>query len=155
MDRLPTIFLSHGAPDLPIRAGAVTHFLRSLAPQLPQPTAIVVISAHWDTDRSMVSTAAQPRTIHDFGGFPDYTALPPHWVQQFDDWLAQTIATGDWQALLNYRQLAPFARENHPTEEHLLPLFVALGAGGMGAQGTQLHRSYTYGAFSMAAYAFS
>jgi 4,5-DOPA dioxygenase extradiol len=92
---------------------------------------------------------------HSFSAFsPNYETPPPQWVQIFDEWLAQTIERGDWSALLDYRKVAPFAIENHPTEEHLLPLFVALGAGGTIVQGMQLHRGYSYGAFSMAAYAF-
>jgi len=92
---------------------------------------------------------------HNLYGFnPQYDAEAPDWVQQFDHWLAQTIAKQDWDSLLHYRKLAPYAEKNHPTEEHLLPLFTVLGAGGTGVQGKQLHRSYTYGAFSMAAYAF-
>ncbi len=258
MNTLPAIFLSHGAPDLPIREGAVTDFLRSLHQHFPKPRAILVISAHWHSDPPMVSTALHPKTIHDFSGFPEalyqlsypapgapdladrvvtllkqagincnthssrgldhgtwtplilaypaadvpitqlsiqyhrdplhhwqlgqalkplrqegvliigsgsathnlyafgehYEAPPPSWVQQFDQWLVETIEQGDWSALMQYRSLAPYAQENHPSEEHLLPLFVALGAGGANAKGTQLHRSYTYGVFSMAAYAF-
>jgi 4,5-DOPA dioxygenase extradiol len=90
---------------------------------------------------------------HNLSAFdPDYTAPPPPWVRAFDDWLAMVIATGRWHDVLNYRQLAPFARENHPTEEHFWPLMVMLGAAG--DKGTVLHRGYTYGAFSMAAFAF-
>ncbi|MBE9007384.1 hypothetical protein IQ259_20505 [Fortiea sp. LEGE XX443] len=73
---------------------------------------------------------------------------------RFDEWLAQAIAQNDIQRLLNYRQLTPYALDNHPTEEHLLPFFVALGASGENARGKQLHSSYTYGVFSIAADAF-
>ncbi len=59
------------------------------------------------------------------------------------------------EELLNYRQLAPHAVRNHPTEESLLPLFVAMGAAGIEARVTQLHSSFTYGVLSMAAYAFA
>ena len=83
----------------------------------------------------------------------DYHAPPPVWVSKFDDWLAKTIEQ-NWGALMQYRQLAPYAQENHPTQEHLLPLFAALGAVGLDAQTKQLHRSYTYSVLSMAAYAF-
>ncbi len=69
MDSLPAIFLSHGAPDLPIRDGAVRDFLRSLHQQFPKPKAILVISAHWHSP-PMVSAATHPRTIYDFSGFP-------------------------------------------------------------------------------------
>jgi 4,5-DOPA dioxygenase extradiol len=71
MSPLPALFISHGAPDLPIRDGAVTHFLRSLHQQFPQPKAILVISAHWNSATPMVSKATKPQTIYDFGGFPD------------------------------------------------------------------------------------
>lgn len=91
-----------------------------------------------------------PRT---FGQYA-LDATPPPWAQAFDGWLATAIAHNDTDALLDYRQQAPHAMQNHPSEEHLLPLFVALGAGGESAQRTQLHTSFTYGAFSMAAYAF-
>ncbi|HEY9735252.1 MAG TPA: class III extradiol ring-cleavage dioxygenase, partial [Trichocoleus sp.] len=83
-----------------------------------------------------------------------YEAAPPEWVVAFDQWLEDAIAQHAVPNLLNYRQLAPHAADNHPTEEHLLPLFVALGAAGEQGQGRQIHHSYTYGVFSMAAYAF-
>lgn len=82
----------------------------------------------------------------------DYDAEPFDWVQRFDHWVAQTIEQRNWDALMQYRQLAPHAIDNHPTDEHLLPLFVALGAGGTPSMGKQLYSSYTYGALSMAAY---
>lgn len=59
--------------------------------------------------------------------------------------------------LLNYRSLAPHARLAHPTDEHLLPLFVALGAGSDGealGAARALHRGWTVGSLSMAAYGF-
>lgn len=255
MTTLPSLFISHGAPDLPIRTGSTQDFLRQLFQIIPTPEAILMVSAHWLTAQSAVSKAEHPETIYDFGGFPQhlyelnypapgnpalaeavaaqltqagfptrtnpqrgydhgvwtpliladpegkipvtqisiqphespeyhfrvgkalaslrdegvliigsgavthnlwafgdsYDATPPEWAVVFDEWLAEAIAHNDIQHLLNYRQLAPYATKNHPTEEHLLPLFVALGAGG---HGRQLHRGFTYGAFSMAAYAF-
>ena len=54
-----------------------------------------------------------------------------------------------------YRRLAPFAVEEHPTEEHLLPLYVALGGAGMAFAATRLHHSTEYGGWRMDAYAFS
>ena len=99
---------------------------------------------------------ASGTTTHSLRTFGQYAfdAAPPNWVQQFDRWLAEAIAQNDTDTLLNYRRQAPYATQNHPSEEHLLPLFVALGAGGEETTGTQLHASFTYGVFSMAAYAF-
>jgi 4,5-DOPA dioxygenase extradiol len=67
--------------------------------------------------------------------------------------LTDAVTRGDIEALLNYRQLAPYATRNHPTDEHLLPLFVVLGAGGTLSQAVQIHTHFTYSLLSMAAYA--
>lgn len=79
---------------------------------------------------------------------------PPPWAREFDDWLAAAFEAGDEPALANYRLQAPYAREAHPRDEHLLPSFVAFGAGGPGAKGRRLHRSFTHGSLSMAAFTF-
>jgi len=79
---------------------------------------------------------------------------PEPWAKVFDDWVADKVETGDEAALANYRNEAPHAREAHPTDEHFLPLHVAFGAAGKGAHGRVLHRSFTSGNLSMAAYAF-
>lgn len=67
---MPPLFLSHGAPDLVLGEAPAARFQRGLAALMPRPWAIVVASAHWTTRRPAVSLAAQPATIHDFGGFP-------------------------------------------------------------------------------------
>lgn len=81
---------------------------------------------------------------------------PPDWALQFDEWIFRKIAEGSTEELFNYRRLVPYASLAHPTEEHLLPLFVALGAGAAGGSnaGRCLHRGWTYGSLSMAAYSF-
>jgi 4,5-DOPA dioxygenase extradiol len=57
-------------------------------------------------------------------------------------------------ALLDYRARAPHASRNHPTDEHLLPLFVALGAAGDEATAERIHASHQYGVLAMDIYAF-
>ncbi|AFY73234.1 hypothetical protein Syn7502_01125 [Synechococcus sp. PCC 7502] len=79
---------------------------------------------------------------------------PPAWVREFTDWLSDKIINFDLDALFNYKLLAPHAKRNHPTPEHLLPLFVVMGASGKDAQATQIHDSYTHGILSMAAFRF-
>lgn len=254
---LPALFVSHGSTaligeDIPGR-----DFLAGLGRELGRPSAIVVATAHWETDRPSLSTATQPETIHDFYGFPEqlyrlrYPApgapalaeqavsalaqagigaavdpargfdhgvwsplllmypeadIPvvslsvqprrspaehiavgralaplrgenvlvmgsggavhnlgalmrgdhgaaPQWAARFDDWLAQAMAEGDAESLAEYRSAAPFARHAHPRDEHLMPAFVAFGAGGPAARGRALHRSFAHGSISMAAYA--
>ncbi|MBV8911510.1 MAG: dioxygenase, partial [Acetobacteraceae bacterium] len=68
---LPTVFVSHGAPDLLLRDVPARHFLERLGADLPRPRAIIAVTAHWETDRPSVGGAQQPATIHDFGNFDD------------------------------------------------------------------------------------
>jgi 4,5-DOPA dioxygenase extradiol len=80
----------------------------------------------------------------------------------FRTWLAARGAAGDWPALLDYRRQAPFAALMHPTDEHLLPFFVAAGAGADKTEAAglalpvaqRLHASLTYGCLAMDAYGF-
>ncbi len=258
--RMPSIFLSHGAPSLVIDQGAAHRFLVGLAGEIPAPREILVVSAHWETASRAVSSAGQPDTIHDFGGFapelyritypapgapglarrtaelleaagldvsttPDrgldhsawvplklafpeakipvtqlsiqpaegprhhyrvgealgplrdegvlvmvsgavthnlraffkggfgHDADPPDWVSSFSVWLAAAAREGRWEDILAYRERAPFGRKNHPTEDHILPLFVALGAASNGHRARRLHASYSYGVLAMDIYA--
>ncbi len=80
-------------------------------------------------------------------------ATEQDWVQAFADWMAAALKEGRTDDLLNYRLRAPEAMRNHPTEEHILPLYVALGAGTGKAE--HLHQSVTYGILRMDAFAFS
>lgn len=67
---LPSLFISHGSPMLALQPGASGVALRQLAAELPTPTAILLVSAHWESPQLFVSGASQPATLHDFGGFP-------------------------------------------------------------------------------------
>jgi 4,5-DOPA dioxygenase extradiol len=265
---LPSLFVSHGAPTLAIEHNDTVTFLQGLGAEIGRPRAILCVSAHWVTTVPTVSAAAQPETIHDFGGFPaalyqmrydapgapglaarvaalldeaglesqisprrglDHGAwipltlmypeadipvtqlsiqteggaaahfrlgrvlaplrsegvlilatggavhnltrlgregLTPEWAVEFDDWLYRKITDGAYEELIDYRRLAPHAALAHPTEDHLLPLFVAMGAReGVAAAASAdahrersraqcLHRGWTHGSLSMAAYRF-
>lgn len=70
MNRLPTAFISHGSPLHAAGGTRASLGWRALGKRLPRPTAVLVASAHWETELPMVSTAEQPETMHDFGGFP-------------------------------------------------------------------------------------
>ncbi len=257
---MPVLFVSHGAPTLALEPGETGIAWRKLIEQLPEPSAILVISAHWETPIPTVSYVKQPETIHDFRGFPDemyqlqYSApgapeladsvtlalqqagipvradekrgldhgawvplslmysqanIPvaqlslqsdkdpawhislgqalrslreqgvliigsgsithnldalfkqpqgetaPAWVTEFCDWIAARIEDGDEASLQAYRQLAPHAEQNHPTDEHLLPLFVALGAAGDIKQSQRLNSVMTYEILAMDMWLFN
>ena len=78
----------------------------------------------------------------------------PDWVNGFADWFHAALTKSQTDKLLDYRRQAPFATKNHPTEEHLLPLYVALGAAGENARAERLHASATYSVLRMDVYAF-
>ncbi|HEX8772134.1 MAG TPA: class III extradiol ring-cleavage dioxygenase [Pyrinomonadaceae bacterium] len=102
--------------------------------------------------------------VHNLSRIAGEGSPPPDWAVQFDEWLHRQLTEGTYEELIDYRRLAPYSALAHPTEEHLLPLFVAMGtAGGSGSAAHQpddkpraasLHRGWTHGSLSMAAYGF-
>ncbi len=68
--RMPALFVGHGNPMNAIQENDYTRAWTVLGQRLPRPTAILVISAHWYVTGTRVTAMQQPRTIHDFGGFP-------------------------------------------------------------------------------------
>ena len=69
MARMPSLFVSHGAPSFALEPGLAGPRLTALGRALPRPKAVLVVSPHWMTTATRVGTSAQPATIHDFGGF--------------------------------------------------------------------------------------
>ncbi len=68
---MPVLFIGHGSPMNAIDDNEYAHAWADLAKRLPIPKAILTISAHWYTDKSLVTISEAPHTIHDFGGFPE------------------------------------------------------------------------------------
>jgi aromatic ring-opening dioxygenase catalytic subunit (LigB family) len=68
-DKMPVLFLGHGSPMNAIEENQFVAGFRNLAKTLPQPNAILCVSAHWFTKGTKVTAMEMPRTIHDFGGF--------------------------------------------------------------------------------------
>lgn len=233
-DPQPVLFLSHGSPMTALGGDALSDAWIGMAAAMRRPAAILVVSAHWETQIPMVTGAAHLSTIHDFYGFPErlYTLRYPApgspelaqrikalltrqgfatgidptrgldhgaWVplrtlfpdadipvlqlslqagrcarhhlalgaalaplvhegvllvasghmthnladymrggaegpraqtRAFRDWVHARLLGGDRDVLLDWHDLAPHAAFAHPTPEHFLPLFVALGAAG-------------------------
>lgn len=256
MSRLPVVFVSHGAPDALLKAPEAVACWRGIGRDIPRPTAILAISAHWEARQPTASLSGAPETIHDFSGFsptlhamqypaPGAPALAERavallaaagaaaelhpsrgldhgaWVplsamfpqadvpvaqlslvrnagpaahfalgqalaplreegvlivatgsithnfcwldwqaagdpmpvpqaKGFADWVAARVAAQDVAALLDYRS-APHGSASHPTEEHFLPFFVALGAAD-GDRATRHQPPFAYGGLAMDAY---
>ena len=68
--RMPALFIGHGSPMNVLEDNVYTRAWRQLGETLPRPKAIVVVSAHWFTRGTGVTAMETPKTIHDFGGFP-------------------------------------------------------------------------------------
>ena len=68
--KMPVLFLGHGSPMNAIEENEFVTGFRNIAKTIPKPTAILCVSAHWETKGTFVTAMENPTTIHDFGGFP-------------------------------------------------------------------------------------
>lgn len=68
--KMPVVFVGHGSPMNAIEDNAYSRGWNTVGSELPKPSAILCISAHWETRGTFVTAMQSPRTIHDFGGFP-------------------------------------------------------------------------------------
>jgi 4,5-DOPA dioxygenase extradiol len=68
--KMPALFMGHGSPMNAIEDNEFSRVWGEIGRALPKPTAILCISAHWETRGTAVTAMSQPKTIHDFGGFP-------------------------------------------------------------------------------------
>jgi 4,5-DOPA dioxygenase extradiol len=67
---MPVLFVGHGSPMNAIENNEFTEGWRAVAASIPKPNAILCISAHWETNGTYITAMSMPKTIHDFGGFP-------------------------------------------------------------------------------------
>jgi len=98
----------------------------------------------------IIASGSATHNLRDFFG-RELDAPPLPYAGEFTGWLKEAISGGRIEELLDYERQGAHAVKNHPTPEHLLPLFVAMGTGGIGKV---LHESYIYGAISMAAFSW-
>lgn len=143
--------------------------LRRMYPNADVPVIPLAVMPHGDAaqhfalGRALASLRGEGVLLIGSGGFvhnlgeldwrqPD--ALAPPWAEAFSSWMHACIAARDWPSLLQWQQLAPNARRAHPTVEHLMPLFVALGAAGESPQPRTIHRSGQFGSLALDALAF-
>jgi 4,5-DOPA dioxygenase extradiol len=120
--RMPVLFIGHGSPMNAIEDNTWSQAFRALGAELPQPRAILAVSAHWFVPGTFLTVNEQPETIHDFGGFPralyqmQYPApgspdLARHVVRLIDEKRARLrddwgIDHGTWSVLVHMRPAA-------------------------------------------------
>jgi len=103
-------------------------------------------------DRDDVLVIGSGSLVHNLREIDPEFAPATEWARDFDHWMSVHLASRDQAALTDYRAQAPSAARAHPSDEHLLPLFAAAGAGGAA---NKLHESFSYGSLSMSAYGFT
>lgn len=96
-ERMPTLFIGHGSPMNTIEENEFTHGWSDIAKAIPKPDAILCISAHWYVPFTMLTAMDQPRTIHDFYGFP-----PALYEQQYPASGAPELATMISESIKEY-----------------------------------------------------
>ena len=101
----------------------------------------------------IIGSGAMSHNLYE-ASFHNHNAAPPEWVQAFADWMKDRLESGVQKDVLQYRTVSPYAMKNHPTEDHIIPLFIAMGAGN-GSKGKRIHTATTYGTIMMDAYEFT
>jgi 4,5-DOPA dioxygenase extradiol len=255
---LPSVFISHGSPMHALEPGAAGEAWKALAQRLPRPRAMLIASAHWETNLPMLTGSQKPETVHDFYNFPEplyrlrypapgapevarraqallkeagFTAgidgcrgldhgawspllymypeadvpvvqisvqpplgprhhvemgravkklsdegvliigsghmthnlrdwsrgagAPAAYAREFQAWVKQKLEQRDVESLVDYRSRSPHGVRAHPTDEHFLPLFFALGAAGEKAKPERVYDAIDSGVLAMDAYVFN
>ena len=139
---IPVVPLAFAPGDSPARQFALGEALASLAND-----GVLVLGSG--------SITHNLRRVFSGGGLhPDKAQPEIPESAAFRRWFADRSRARDWNALFDYRAEAPHAADMHPTDEHLLPWYVAAGAGGRTTPPVRVHDSATLGSLGMDAYAF-
>jgi Uncharacterized conserved protein len=91
---------------------------------------------------------------HNLYEFAAHASISAQYAEEFAQWVREAVIRKETERLLSYRRLAPHAERAHPTEEHFLPLLVALGAASDADDVIAIHGGMTYGMLSMGSFAW-
>lgn len=150
----------HGAwvPLLHLYPAADIPAIQVSQPAIPSPLALLELGQALAPLRErgvlVVASGSLTHNLDDVRGDAAERAEPAY-ARSFADWMWSRIEEGDLGALLDYRKRAPYAARAHPTDEHLLPLFFAIGAAGADwALTRRLVGGLTYGVLAMDSFVF-
>lgn len=148
------LHLLYPAADIPVVPVSIQPELAGLNPGSAHQYALGrALAPLRDEGVLVIGSGSITHNLHDFAsGYSDQRQAP--YVKPFIDWIEHKLAAGDIDALLDYRRQAPFAERAHPTDEHLLPLFVALGAAGTDARAQRIDAGIDMGFLAMDIYRF-
>jgi 4,5-DOPA dioxygenase extradiol len=122
-------------------------------PEHAGPAEVYALGAAVQSLRSQgVLVIGSGSMTHNLGEFFGGAREPAPYVLAFSRWIEAALARGDMAALLDYRRQAPEAARAHPTEDHFLPLFFALGAAGKDLHANYLSREVMYSMLAMDAF---
>ena len=152
--------LDHGAwvPLMHLLPKADVPVVQVALPQRAGPAEVMALGQALSSLReSGVLLIGSGSMTHNLSEFFGGEREPAPYVVEFSRWVESAVERGDVQALLDYRQRAPHASRAHPSEDHFLPLFFALGAGGWGsgsgARPEYVSREVMYGMLAMDSFA--
>ena len=145
----------HGAwvPLMHLFPQADVPVVQMALPQDAGPAEVYALGAAVQSLRSEgVLVVGSGSMTHNLGEFFGGAREPAPYVLAFSRWIEATLTRGDITALLDYRRQAPQAARAHPTEDHFLPLFFALGAAGNDLRANYLSREVMYSMLAMDAF---
>jgi len=140
------LYLMYPHADIPVVQVSINPFLEK-EEQLAIGKAI---SSLQDEDILIIGSGS---TVHNLRTVEWGATKPKEWAVQFDDWLVEKVVENDVEAVKNYQKLAPNASTAIPREEHIVPMFIAMGSGNL-EKPKLLYRDYVYGTLSYIAFEF-
>lgn len=140
------LYLMYPKADIPIVQVSVNPFL-AMEKQYEIGRAIR------DMGKEDILVIGSGSTVHNLATVDWSAEKTEEWAVKFDDWLIEKIENNDKEALFSYRELAPDAKHAVPREEHIVPLFIAMGSGN-NDKPKLLHQSYAYGTLSYICFEF-
>ncbi|MDD9268340.1 DODA-type extradiol aromatic ring-opening family dioxygenase [Paenibacillus sp. GCM10023248] len=171
-EQVQSLLLQHGVPSVADEKRGLDHgawaVLKLLYPDADIPVTALSVNRYlsneqqYQTGRALAELREQDvliigsgGTVHNLRKLKWQAEGVDTWAEAFDNWLQSKLESWDTEALFQYRELAPHALEAVPTNEHFIPLLLAMGSGDSNRHAELIHRSYQYGNLSLSCWKFN